>query len=236
MAGAYSSSSGRSRGAHDGDGFERDGAQDGRASSTTKYGRSRVRGRDGEAGSGAATPGKSVDRTSPAELDKAALRYLNRYDASVEQLRRVLFRHVERHASGAALSRARDDVRALLERYQASRILDDARYAEALGRGLRARGASTMSIRMKLRARGVAEDLTEAALERLASHADDGNPELSAARAYVRRKRLTKRHDVSTPEGRNKALGSLGRQGFSYSVASAALAAELSAADEPREW
>jgi regulatory protein len=223
MASADSSSSGRSHGAHRDD--------DAPADASHARGRSRTRRRDG--GTDEQAPAaKSIDRTSPAELDKAALRYLNRYDASVEQLRRVLFRHVQRHASGAALSRARDDVRALLERYQASRLLDDARYAEALGRGLRARGSSAMSIRMKLRQRGVAEEVTESALERLAAHAhdDDADPELAAARAFVRRKRLTKRHDVGTPEGRNKALGSLGRQGFPYSVASAALAAEMSEA------
>ena len=173
------------------------------------------------------------DRTSPAALEQAALRYLNRYDASVEQLRRVLFRHAERHAEGAALARARDDVRALLERYQTSRILDDARYAEALGRGLRARGASAALIRQKLRQRGVAAELVEGALERLAAHDAGADPELAAAKNYVRRKRLTKRHDVTTREGRQKALAALARQGFSFGVASAALAAALDDAESP---
>lgn len=168
---------------------------------------------------------EAAERVSPSALEQAALRYLNRYDASVEQLRRVLFRYVARSAQGDERARAEQDVRALLERYQASRLLDDARYAEALARGLRARGSSARGIVQKLRARGVAPELAAEALERLTTKRGEGeDPELVAARAYARKRRLSTRYDLSQPSERQKALAALARKGFSFSIAQQALA------------
>lgn len=171
------------------------------------------------------SPEEAAERVSPAALDRAALDYLNRYDASVEQLRRVLLRRVKRYSSGSVRDRAEADVRTLLERFQVSRLLDDARYAEALARGLRARGSSTLGIRQKLRSRGVSAELIEGALEALARHHGDADedPELVAARAYARKRRLTTRYDLTKPEERQKALAALARKGFSFSIAARAL-------------
>jgi regulatory protein len=171
------------------------------------------------------TPEEAAERVSPTALDRAALDYLNRYDASVEQLRRVLLRRVKRYSSGTLRDRAEVDVGRLLERFVASRLLDDARYAEALARGLRARGSSTLGIRQKLRARGVSAELIESALEALAKHHGEGaeDPELVAARAYARKRRLTTRYDLTNPAERQKALAALARKGFSFSIAARAL-------------
>ncbi|NLE86086.1 MAG: RecX family transcriptional regulator [Myxococcales bacterium] len=166
---------------------------------------------------------RAVDRTSPEALQAAALRYLNRYDASVEQLRRVLLRQAQRHAAPAQLPEVRRHVDALLARFQESRLLDDGRYADTLARGLRERGASTIRIRQKLRQRGVAETIVEEVLQRAAS--EPGDADLNAARAYARRRRLTTRYDLTNPAERQKALAALARQGFSYGTAVAALGA-----------
>ncbi len=163
----------------------------------------------------------AVDLTSHEELDKAALRYLNRYDASVQQLRRVLQRHVARHAVEGQRSAAHQRIERLLERLVGSRLLDDRRYAESLTRGLRERGTSQAKIRRKLFERGVAEALVADALGAVDDATEDG--ELEAARAYARRKRLTSRFDLSDRAQREKALASLGRQGFSFDVARRAL-------------
>ncbi len=171
------------------------------------------------------TPEEAAERVSPTALDRAALDYLNRYDASVEQLRRVLLRRVKRYAWGTLRDRAEVDVERLLERFVVSRLLDDARYAEALARGLRARGSSTLGIRQKLRSRGVSAELIESALEALAKHHGEGaeDPELVAARAYARKRRLTTRYDLTNPAERQKALAALARKGFSFSIAARAL-------------
>lgn len=164
-----------------------------------------------------------MDPTSAAELDKIALRYLDRRDASAEQLRRVLLRHAGRHAPESELEPVRQRIDELLARYQASRLIDDGRYAENLIRGLRAKGGSTARIRLKLRQRGIDEGTVGRVLGGLA---DDGEQaELTAARAYARRRRLGARYDLNDPAQRQKALAALARQGFSYGVCTAALAA-----------
>lgn len=133
----------------------------------------------------------------------------------------MLLRQAQRHASPAQLPEVRGHIDALLTRFQESRLLDDGRYADNLVRGLRERGASTVRIRQKLRQRGVAEEIAEQVLERAASSPGDGD--LSAARAYARRRRLTTRYDLTNPAERQKALAALARQGFSYGTAIAAL-------------
>lgn len=163
------------------------------------------------------------DPTSPAELEKAALRYLERRDASTAQLRRVLLRRAVQ-ASAEERERVREHIDELLARYQASRLIDDARYAESLVRSLRDRGASSIRIRLKLRQRGIDDVTMHGVLERLAD--DTQQTELTAARAYARRRRLRARYDLDDPAQRQKALAALARQGFSYDVCTAALAPE----------
>lgn len=172
----------------------------------------------------------TTDPTSPAELEKAALRYLERRDASTEQLRRVLLRRAVQ-ASAEERERVRQRIDELLARYQASRLIDDARYAESLVRTLRERGASSVRIRLKLRQRGIDEATTNRVLERLAD--DTQEAELTAARAYAHRRRLRARYELGDPAQRQKALAALARQGFSYGVCTAALAPEDSDDEGP---
>lgn len=166
----------------------------------------------------------TLDRTSPEELAKVALRYLNRYDASVEQLRRVLLRHVTRHGEPQRMPELRRRIDELLVRYQSSQLLDDVRYAQGMARGLRERGTSTLKVRLKLRQRGIGEDVIERVLAELENVG--GDPDLEAARSYARRRRLRSRYDLTDPAQRQKALAALSRQGFSFAIATAALAPE----------
>lgn len=171
------------------------------------------------------SPEKAARKKSPPDaeaLEAAALRYLDRYDASVEQLRRVLLRRVDRQAAPDVVERVTQDIERLLERYQGSRLLDDNRYAEHLARGLRERGASTLRIRQKLRQRGVASEIVDQVLENSAGSKDA--LDLMAAKAYARRRRLADRYDLQVPAQRQKALAALARQGFSFEVALRALA------------
>ena len=157
-------------------------------------------------------------------LREAALRYLDRYDASVTQLRRVLDRRVKKYGAPEDVEGARRRIDEILERFVASALLDDARYARSFVTSARAKGSSSMKIQAKLRARGVSSELTDTSLR--AARDDDGQDDLSAARAFTKKKRLTTRFDLKDPAQRTRALATLARQGFSFDVAKRALASE----------
>ncbi len=164
-------------------------------------------------------------RITAAGLEAAALFYLERFASSAENLRRVLMRKVDRAArhfgddpaEGSAL------VDRLIERYQASGLLDDRLYAEAKSRSLFRRGGSTRAIRQHLAARGVAAEVVDAALTELREQADCGeDPDLAAAHAYARRRRLGPyRPPEARAAERHRDLAALGRAGFPFDVARA---------------
>ncbi len=168
-------------------------------------------------------------RISKSSLENAALFYLERFSASAESLRRVLLRRVLRAAEvhgddpaeGAAL------VAALVERYQASGLLDDQRYAEGKSRSLLRRGSSPRAIRQDLARRGVAGAVIENVLEALAADLAPQAATLdqAAAEAYVRRRRLGPfRPPELRAQYRDRDMAALGRAGFSWEIARKVLA------------
>lgn len=176
-------------------------------------------------------------------MARAALAYLDRFDSSVDNLRRVLLRRLRKamqvsEREGAEqpdADRTKQHIEALLRRYQESGLLDDRRFAENQLLSLRGRGTSERGARQKLRQRGVPEPLVDEMLaaERERSLDDDDEPtELVAARAYVRRRRLGpyRKADVRE-EKRRKDLAALARAGFSFDIARRALT-PLDAEDE----
>ncbi|MDP6787487.1 MAG: RecX family transcriptional regulator [Rhodospirillales bacterium] len=153
-------------------------------------------------------------------LERAALFHLERFATSAENLRRVLMRRVEKSVrfhgterqAGAALV---DD---LVARYLASGLLDDRAYAEGRVRTLRRRGASARLIHLKLRQKGVADDVIAGALADHGEHIAD--PEAAAAAALARRRHLGPfRPPAEREEKREKDLAALARAGFSYDMA-----------------
>jgi regulatory protein len=156
---------------------------------------------------------------TPETLERAALRHLERYATSVENLRRVLERRVLKAArihdtDPDAAARAIDDI---LTRLTRAGLLDDANYAEMRVRGLHRRGASIRGIRHRLRQKGVADDVIEAALGQLDTNV--GDPDRAAAIAFARRRRLGPWRKVRDDTRRTRDLAALGRQGFSYEIA-----------------
>ncbi len=170
------------------------------------------------------------------ELERAALRYLERFDTSEKNLRRVLRGFVQKVAKerGAdAAQGGRELTDELIARYRESGLVSDARFASALALGLRRRGASRRAIAEKLRTRGVAEDVAAAALVE-ADRDGGGDPELEAARAFVRRRRLgPHRPEAERAKNHRKDLGALARAGFSFDVARRALG---STGRDEEEW
>jgi regulatory protein len=159
-----------------------------------------------------------------AALSDAALKYLDKYDATKASLRRVLERKLDPALSPSERARVRQQIDALIVRLEGSRILDDARYAENLTQNLRARGTSSRAILQKLKHRGVEESAIASSTKSTTEE------ELDAARRLVRKKRLIEKHWSEGPTGRNKALGAMARQGFSFDVAKRALELEAASA------
>ena len=158
--------------------------------------------------------------TEPA-LYEAALRYLDRQDGSVEQVRRSLHRRIARFGDDTTRPAASAAAERVLQRLVDAQLLDDARFALGFAQSQRRRGASARLIRNKLKQRGLSPEHVDAAL----AEDSDANQhdELSAAQVYARKRRLTERYDLGDPLERNKALAALARRGFSFDVARRAL-------------
>lgn len=171
--------------------------------------------------------GMAARRAPPVEitaatLAAAALAYLNRSDASRARLIRHLSSWAERRGGpGAGLS-ARPLIDELIQRYQASGLIDDERLAANAVRGLRARGGSKRAIRVKLAARGIGASTIDEALA--TEGRADGEPDLVAARAYARKRRIGPyRPEAERAENRRRDLGALARAGFDFDTAARAL-------------
>ena len=170
---------------------------------------------------------------SEATLRKAALHYLGRYAASAAQLERILMTKVERSARIHGTDRAEGGrmVGQLIAKLAASGLLDDRAYAAAMTRSLHRRGASAKATRYKLAARGVASELVDEALNAL--EREVGEPDLAAAIAYVRRRRLGPYRAADRREAqRDRDLAALARAGFTYDIARSVIEATAPAALE----
>jgi regulatory protein len=162
------------------------------------------------------------------KVEQMALAYVNRFDVSASKLRQHLTNRV-RKAGGAADAAAW--IVELVERYQGSGVLDDARFAKNLASQLTARGKSTRAIQQKLSQRGVSSDVTDELMTK--RRTDEPEAELEAARTYVRKRRLGPHRSAETrDEYRNKDLATLARQGFSFDIAKKALGPGPSTDDE----
>ena len=158
---------------------------------------------------------REAEALTPEKLEAAALRYLNRFDCSVDKLRRHLRSLIRKRKGDGALV---DHAERLLERYRASGLLNDERFAKNLAERLQSRGASRRLVEQKLRTRGIAKDLAQGVAR------ESPGSELDAARAFVRRRRLGPfRPEAERAAKRHKDLAALARQGFSHDIASRAL-------------
>jgi regulatory protein len=175
----------------------------------------------------ARTRRRGPKRATAAYLERAALFYLERYASSAANLRRILLRKVARSAAahetdpeeGAAA------VEVLIARFLDSGLLDDAAYARGRVLSLHRRGASARAIRARLSAKGVAAEEVESALAAL--HDMEADPELAAALAFARRRRLGPfRKAEVRAQHRQRDLAALGRQGFAYGLARRVIEAE----------
>lgn len=169
---------------------------------------------------------------TPDRLEKAALHYLERYASSRANLERILRQRVLRSAQahGNAQEAAIAAIAPLLDRLQKNGLLDDEAYALSKARSLFRQGDSRRRIALKLRQKGLATDLIDAALQAL-EESLDGNEEdydLLAARRYAQRRRLGPyRVSAAKPDQERRDLAALARQGFTLDIARKALETNL---------
>jgi len=155
----------------------------------------------------------------PELLERWALHYLGRYASSAENLRRVLMRRVRRHFP-EKLPQVSPLIDALVTRYCESGLLDDTKYAAGRVHSLHRRGASLKAIRAQLAAKGIVSSHIAGALSEL--HSDAADPDLAAACAFARRRRLGPYRRAAADHARE--LGAFARAGFNRRVAEAVLA------------
>ena len=152
-------------------------------------------------------------------LENSALFYLQRFATSRANLKRVLLRKLSRaeEMPPETATKLKAHIEIMLDRFEASGLLNDRVYAEGRITALRRRGASTRGIGLKLSAKGVAKDVLQEKLPR--SEETDSDNE-AAAWVLARRRRLGPYRDAEArADHRQKDLAIFGRAGFSYDVA-----------------
>ena len=165
-----------------------------------------------------------------------AAEYLSTRTSSRQHLRRLLLRRatranalveVEHRVEAVAIS---SWVEVTLDDAVRRRLIDDERYAVDKARQLTRRGVSDAGVRVRLAAKGVAAAAVDDALDELGPRDARGRV---AAFALARRRRLGPfRAEEERAERRDADRAVLGRAGFSWSVATAVIAASLEDAEE----
>lgn len=158
---------------------------------------------------------------TPEDLRDAAVRYLERFSASAEGVRRVLNRRVQRAAAVHDIDRetASAWIDALIARLVAAGALNDEDFAEARTTGLHRRGASTRRIRETLAAKGVSRETVDRAVERLREEVGD-DTDFHAAIAFAKRRRLGPFRALERrASARIADLAALARAGFDRETA-----------------
>ena len=177
---------------------------------------------------------KNVRKPKPLtekRLEKLALLHIDRYATSIENLRNVLMRRVEKSARNQNIEKkdAEKWINEIITKLVNLRLLDDQAYAENRVRSLHRSGASQKKIMSILSNKGVSKVDTPSAISLVEN--EYCNRELMAANNYARRRRLGPyRLAENRKEKRDRDLASLARAGFKYNDAKSiidALSVEL---------
>ena len=159
-------------------------------------------------------------KVSSTSIENSALYYIGRYATSSENLKRVLKRKVIRASKHheTNIEACINHIGDLIQRYLENGILNDEAYAQAQATSMNRRGKSLRAIRSRLRQKALSDKIINKAISVLTN--EIGSPDLSAAIAYARKRRLGPyRKNSSKQNSLDKELASLARSGFSYSLA-----------------
>lgn len=169
-------------------------------------------------------PERKPKKVDADYLHRAALYYLQRYAATRVRLGEVLQRKVARRlllksVSVAAVQEWAPEIEKLLDRYEASGLLNDQQLAETRVVNMRASGRSARDITNKLRQKGFAPPLIEKTLQ---DNQDEGGADDAAAiQKFMQKKKLGpyRRADKIVDEKTaQKEINALLRAGFGYQL------------------
>src|SRR3990167_9091342 len=158
-------------------------------------------------------------KVTAKSLENAAVYYLQRFASSSANFRRVMMRRVDRSARfhGTDRDEGAKMVDGLIRRVIDNGLLNDLAYAEALAGSRHRRGASRRTVFVKLKQKGLDDEIIRAAVDALADETDE--PELAAAVILARRRRLGPfRPNNQRASLRDKDMAALARAGFGYDM------------------
>lgn len=157
-------------------------------------------------------------------LQNAATFYLERYPSTAEGLRRVLTRRVARARmlDAPVMENVTEAIDAIVAKFVAAGVIDDAAFAQTKARSLHRRGTSNRLTRQKLKMAGVDGEALDEAMAGLDVELDvtPAQREQRAAAALARRRRLGPwRPAEARADHRLRDLATMARAGFAYEVA-----------------
>jgi regulatory protein len=191
-------------------------------------------------------PGAAGNSERPIDaglVEKWALSYLSRYASTAENLRQFLRRRVRRRFAvenvrdREAAAAAEPLIEALVNRCRETGLVNDEAYAASRARRGVAQGRSLRRIAAGLATKGVGA--AEAAAAIAALREEGADPDLAAAIAFARRRRLgpfrrdPRSRDEAGPDGTNRRqveLAAFARAGFPRRAAESILACRDDAA------
>jgi regulatory protein len=158
-----------------------------------------------------------VRELSEEKLKEAALRHLERFSTSVAHLRGVLLRRVRRRTEDEAeRAQAIEAIDRIVNRFGEVGLLDDRAYAERRAEVMHRQGKPVRAMRAELLGKGVPRRITDEVLRSFEQKI--GDPDLSAAIAYAKKRRLGPFRSENREEHRNKDATKLLRRGFDWDV------------------
>ncbi len=166
-------------------------------------------------------------KISEIYLHNSALYYLERFSASKKHFIFVMQRKVKRscmYHSDQDYDKCAGMVVALADKFEKSGLLDDGLYINSLVNSMRRKGISRSGIINKAYAKGISQEKTIEALEKLDNdlYESEEEAEQKAALRLARKKRIG---PYFTGEEQNikRSLGIFARAGFSYQTAKSVL-------------
>ncbi len=189
---------------------------------------------------------KTPKKITETYLHNSGLYYLQRYASSAQNFRRVMLRKVKKsclHHTDQNYEDCEKMVEALVEKFCAAGLLNDELYTEGMVNSLRRSGKSRRAVLMKMKEKGISDDLTQKKLQNHEEHqaalnTDPDNtidPELRAAVKTARKRRLgpfrTKTPD-DTDKQNERDLAALARAGFPFDICKKALEIDKEDAEE----
>ncbi len=161
---------------------------------------------------------KSFKKITKNRLKNIGLFYLERFESSVQNLRDVLKRRVQKYAHANPdfkKEEAYEWIEEILSEFQSAGYLSNERFANLKIKDYLNAGKSARYIKTKLKIKGIDENKIKEILDR-----ENYDPEKSALRFCLKKKIGPYReNDEKRNEYRQKDLGAVVRAGFDYDVA-----------------